>query len=63
MCEATGANIEEVSLAVGSDSRIGEKFLKPGPGFGGVVLKDILNLVYLCNHFGLQKWVPTGKMF
>jgi len=56
LCEATGANIEEVSLAVGSDSRIGEKFLKPGPGFGGSCFKkDILNLVYLCNHFGLPE--------
>ena len=56
LCEATGANVEEVSLAVGSDSRIGEKFLKPGPGFGGSCFKkDILNLVYLCNHFGLPE--------
>jgi len=56
LCEATGANVEEVSLAVGADSRLGNKFLKPGPGFGGSCFKkDILNLVYLCNHFGLPE--------
>ena len=46
LCEPTGAKIKEVSNAIGYDSRIGEKFLEASPGFGGVVLKDILNLVY-----------------
>ena len=56
ICEATGANIHEVSNAIGSDSRIGSKFLKPGPGFGGSCFKkDILNLTYLCNFFGLHE--------
>ncbi len=54
LCEATGADIKEVGIAIGTDTRIGEKFLKPGPGFGGSCFKkDILNLVYLCNYFGL----------
>ena len=45
-CEATGANVREVARAIGADSRIGEKFLQAGPGFGGSCFqKDILNLV------------------
>ena len=55
LCEATGADISEVSRAVGLDQRIGSKFLNAGPGFGGSCFKkDILNLVYLCNFFGLK---------
>ncbi|MBR1870796.1 MAG: nucleotide sugar dehydrogenase, partial [Kiritimatiellae bacterium] len=49
ICEATGADVEEVARVVGADSRIGSKFLKAGPGFGGSCFKkDVLNLVYLC---------------
>ena len=56
LCEATGADIREVSRAIGSDTRIGSKFLVSGPGFGGSCFKkDILNLVYLSNHFGLPE--------
>ena len=56
LCEATGANINEVSNAIGLDSRIGHKFLKAGPGFGGSCFKkDILNLIYLCNFYGLTE--------
>ena len=56
LCEATGANVQEVAHAIGSDSRIGAKFLKAGPGFGGSCFqKDILNLVYLCGHYGLHE--------
>jgi len=56
ICEATGADVGEVSRAIGSDSRIGAKFLKAGPGFGGSCFqKDILNLVYLCGHYGLHE--------
>ena len=55
-CEATGADVNEVARAIGSDSRIGPKFLKAGPGFGGSCFqKDILNLVYLCGHYGLHE--------
>lgn len=55
LCEATGADITEVARAIGSDSRIGMKFLAAGPGFGGSCFqKDILNLVYLCRHYGLD---------
>ncbi len=56
LCEATGADVREVARAIGSDSRIGSKFLDSGPGFGGSCFKkDILNLVYLSNHFGLEE--------
>ena len=56
LCENTGADVREVARAIGTDSRIGEKFLNSGPGFGGSCFKkDILNLVYLANHFGLPE--------
>ena len=56
LCEATGADVREVARAIGTDSRIGAKFLNAGPGFGGSCFqKDILNLVYLCRHFGLPE--------
>lgn len=56
LCEATGANVDEVSRAIGTDSRIGPKFLKASVGFGGSCFqKDVLNLVYLCEHYGLKK--------
>lgn len=55
ICEATGAEVLEVADAVGRDSRIGSKFLKAGVGFGGSCFrKDILNLVYLCEHYKLN---------
>ena len=56
LCEATGADVDEVARAIGTDSRIGSKFLKASVGFGGSCFqKDILNLVYLCEHFGLRE--------
>jgi len=56
LCEATGADISEVSRAIGMDSRIGSKFLKASVGFGGSCFqKDILNLVYIAKTNGLHK--------
>jgi UDPglucose 6-dehydrogenase len=56
VCEASGADVRDVAMAIGTDSRIGSKFLNAGPGFGGSCFqKDILNLVYLCRHFGLPE--------
>jgi UDPglucose 6-dehydrogenase len=56
LCEKTEANVEEVARAIGSDSRIGSKFLKSSVGFGGSCFqKDILNLVYICRTLGLQE--------
>jgi UDPglucose 6-dehydrogenase len=56
LCEATGADVDEVANAIGHDSRIGPRFLKASVGFGGSCFqKDILNLVYLCQHFHLPE--------
>lgn len=56
LCEKTGADVNEVSKAVGMDSRIGPKFLKSSVGFGGSCFqKDILNLVYISKSFGLNE--------
>ena len=67
LCEKTGANIDEVTGAAGRDSRIGSKFLKASIGFGGSCFKkDILNLVYLCGHYGLPEvaeyWESVVRM-
>lgn len=67
LCEATGADVDEVARVVGADRRIGPKFLKAGPGFGGSCFKkDVLNLVYLCESFGLhtaaEYWMGVVKM-
>lgn len=67
LCEATGADVDEVAHAIGTDSRIGPKFLKASVGFGGSCFqKDILNLVYLCEHYGLDEvasyWEQVVKM-
>lgn len=54
LCEVTGANVDEVSRAIGHDSRIGPKFLKASVGFGGSCFqKDILNLVYIARSYNL----------
>ncbi|MGB7394176.1 MAG: nucleotide sugar dehydrogenase [Pricia sp.] len=56
LCERTDANVAEVSRAIGTDSRIGPKFLNASVGFGGSCFqKDILNLVYIARSFGLQE--------
>jgi UDPglucose 6-dehydrogenase len=56
LCEATGADVDEVARAIGTDSRIGPKFLKASVGYGGSCFqKDVLNLVYLCQSFGLPQ--------
>ncbi len=53
ICDATGADVSEVSRAVGLDNRIGGRFLQAGIGFGGSCFKkDILSLVYLCRELG-----------
>lgn len=56
LCEQSGADIDEISQAIGADSRIGSKFLKSSIGFGGSCFKkDLLNLIYLCEHAGLTE--------
>ncbi|MDM1530731.1 UDP-glucose 6-dehydrogenase [Myroides odoratimimus] len=55
LCEVSGADVAEVSRAIGTDSRIGNKFLKASVGFGGSCFqKDILNLVYIAKSYGLD---------
>ncbi len=55
LCEKTGADIGEISRAIGADNRIGSKFLNASIGFGGSCFKkDILNLVYICESLGLN---------
>ncbi|XP_009596913.1 UDP-glucose 6-dehydrogenase 3-like [Nicotiana tabacum] len=62
LCESTGANVSEVSYAVGKDSRIGPKFLNASVGFGGSCFqKDILNLVYICECNGLPEVAEYWK--
>lgn len=56
LCEKTEANVDEVARAIGTDSRIGPKFLKSSVGFGGSCFqKDILNLVYICRSLGINE--------
>mmetsp|Transcript_32717 Transcript_32717/g.40182 ORF Transcript_32717/g.40182 Transcript_32717/m.40182 type:complete len:464 (-) Transcript_32717:123-1514(-) len=56
LCEVSGADVDEVARAVGADYRLGPHFLKASVGFGGSCFqKDILNLVYLCETFGLHE--------
>merc|ERR1712241_1670781 len=56
LCEKTGADVQEVSRAIGADSRLGSKFLGASVGFGGSCFqKDILNLVYICESEGLPE--------
>merc|ERR1712157_709672 len=56
ICERTGADVREVSRAIGTDARIGPRFLTASVGFGGSCFqKDILNLVYICEQFGLRE--------
>jgi UDPglucose 6-dehydrogenase len=56
LCEVTGAQVDEVAKVLGSDSRIGPKFLKASVGFGGSCFKkDLLSLVYLCEFYGLTE--------
>jgi len=67
LCEKTSADVSEVANAIGTDPRIGPKFLQASVGFGGSCFqKDILNLVYLCESFGLPEvaayWQQVVKM-
>jgi len=67
LCESTGADVNEVARAIGTDSRIGSKFLKASVGFGGSCFqKDILNLVYISRSYGLSEvadyWEQVIKM-
>ena len=67
LCEKTEADVAEVARAIGTDSRVGSRFLRASVGFGGSCFKkDILNLVYLCENYGLYEvaayWEQVVKM-
>ena len=67
ICEATGADVEEVARACGTDSRIGNKFLTASVGFGGSCFrKDVSNLVYLSESLHLYEvadyWRQVGHL-
>ncbi|MGD2084618.1 MAG: nucleotide sugar dehydrogenase [Candidatus Aminicenantes bacterium] len=63
LCEKTDADISEIAYAVGSDSRIGRKFLNASVGFGGSCFKkDILNLVYISRSYGLSEVAHYWEM-
>jgi UDPglucose 6-dehydrogenase len=54
LCEKTNASVKQISRAIGTDQRIGSKFIEASVGFGGSCFKkDILNLVYICRQQGL----------
>eukprot|EP00742_Colponemidia_sp_Colp-10_P005841 GILJ01006248.1.p1 GENE.GILJ01006248.1~~GILJ01006248.1.p1 ORF type:complete len:474 (-),score=104.89 GILJ01006248.1:245-1666(-) len=56
ICDVSGANVQEVSRAIGADSRLGSKFLNASVGFGGSCFqKDVLNMVYLCESLRLPE--------
>ena len=64
ICDQTGADIDEIAAAIGRDSRLGNKFLQAGVGFGGSCFrKDILSLVYLARTLHLPEvaeyWVSV----
>ncbi len=55
LCEATGANVQDVARGIGLDGRIGSKFLHPGPGFGGSCFpKDTRALAAMARNAGTQ---------
>ncbi|KAF6264477.1 UDP-glucose dehydrogenase [Scenedesmus sp. NREL 46B-D3] len=67
LCEATGADVQQVARAIGMDSRIGGKFMNASVGFGGSCFqKDILNLCYVCESVGLKEvadyWMKVVTM-
>ena len=67
VCEAVGADINDVVLSIGTDPRIGDQFLKPGPGWGGSCFpKDTQALVHIAESagydFGLLKGVITANV-
>jgi UDPglucose 6-dehydrogenase len=56
LCEVSGADVQQVAQAIGSDSRIGSKFLQASVGFGGSCFqKDVMNLIYICESLNLPE--------
>ena len=56
LCEASGADVQQVAHAIGTDSRIGAKFLQASIGFGGSCFqKDVNNLIYISESLNLPE--------
>ena len=52
LCQAAGADVQEVASAIGADQRIGDKFLHPGPGYGGSCFpKDVAALMRTAREY------------
>jgi UDPglucose 6-dehydrogenase len=63
MCEAVGADVEDVVLGIGYDKRIGHEFLKPGPGWGGSCFpKDSRALVRIAEEHGYNFTMIRGAI-
>jgi len=63
LCEAVGADVHDVSRAMGLDGRIGRKFLHPGPGYGGSCFpKDTLSLVRFSREFGVEQRIVSATV-
>ena len=61
MCEAVGANVDDVVDGIGSDNRIGSAFLRPGPGWGGSCFpKDSRALVKIAADYGYDFTMMKG---
>src|SRR6185295_19092742 len=61
LCERVGADIEKVRRGVGSDPRIGPKFLFPGPGYGGSCFpKDLRALLQTAVEADMELWVTNA---
>lgn len=62
VCEKVGADVREVSRAIGADPRLGSRFLQASVGFGGSCFqKDVLDLVYLSESYGLTEVAAYWK--
>ncbi len=60
LCEAVGADVQEVARGIGLDNRIGPKFLHAGPGYGGSCFpKDTLALLQTANEAGVEQRIVS----
>ncbi len=61
LCDAVGADVEHVRQGVGSDTRIGPKFLFPGVGYGGSCFpKDVKALIQTAQSYGVTLQIPES---
>jgi UDPglucose 6-dehydrogenase len=61
LCEAVGADVQDVARGIGLDNRIGGKFLHPGPGYGGSCFpKDTLALLRTAEEAGVEQRIVSA---